>query len=44
MQAESQVSSTVENTQKKFLTKVYGWMTFALFVSGLTSYLSAEII
>lgn len=44
MQAESQISSAAENAQKKFLTKVYGWMTFALFVSGLTSYLSAEII
>lgn len=44
MTADTNVSSRTESLQKKFLTKVYGWMAFALVLSGASSFLGSKII
>ena len=41
MNTYDSVKSISISEQNKFLAKVYGWMTFALLLSGLTAYLTA---
>lgn len=43
MESNIQIAK-VESVQKKFLTKVYGWMALALVISGVTAFIGSKII